>query len=89
MVNTKQTPGHLVYKHHLNLMVSHVKPCMGATSEEVDCLQWRIIKAKFIKFKEVTRKSLENTKHMKTYVVHIEANKIKVMGNSYDEVFGS
>ena len=62
---------------------------MGATSEEVDCLQWQIIKAKFIKFKEVTRKSLENTNHRKTYVVHIETNKIKVMGNFYDEVFVS
>ena len=70
-------------------MVFHVKPCMGTTSEEVDCLQGQIIKAKFIKFKEVTRKSLENTDHMKTYVVHIETNKIKAMGKFYDEVFRS
>ena len=51
------------------------------------CLQGQIIKGKFIKFKEVTRKILENIDH--TYVVYIETNKIKVMGNFYNEVFGS
>ena len=55
-------------------MLSHIKPCVGITSEGVDCLQGHIIKAKYSKFKEVTRKPLENTNHVKRYVVHIDKN---------------
>ena len=33
--------------------------------------------------------SLENTNHVETYVVHIDANKIKVMRKLFDGVFCS
>ena len=87
MVNTKQPTVYLGFKHHINMMLSCVRSCMGTAFEGVDCLQAHTIRAKCNKCKESLL--LESTNHVEMYVVHIDANKIKVMCNFFDGVFGS
>ena len=60
---------------------------MGTAFEGVDCFQAHTIRAKCNKCKESLL--LESTNHVEIYVVHIDANKIKVMCNFFDGVFGS
>lgn len=78
------------------MMVSCVRSCVGTASEEFDCLQVKKIREECNKCRESM--SLKNTDHVKTYVVHIDANMIqlhldasgiKVMYNFFDRVLGS
>ena len=64
------------------MMVSCVKSCKGTIFKGVDCLHAHIMRAKCNKWKESL--TLDNANHVETYVVHIEANIIKVMNNIYD-----
>ena len=45
MVNNEQSKEYLGYKYHLNMMMSCVKLCIGTTFEEVDYLQFQMIRA--------------------------------------------
>ena len=60
------------------MTASCVRSCI-ATFERYDCLQSKIIMAKFNKYRESV--SLENTNHLETYVVQADANNIKVIRN--------
>ena len=87
MASTKQPTFYLVFKHHLNMMVSCVRSCMGTVFEGVDCLQTQIISAKCNKCK--ISASLGNSNHVEIYVVHIKSNKIKIRCNFCNGMFES
>ena len=55
------------------MMMSYVRSRMSTEFEGVDCLQVKIISVKCNRCKESM--SLENTNHVETYAVHIDANK--------------
>lgn len=69
MVNTKQHTVNLGYKYRLNMMVSCVSSCMGTSFKGVDCLPAYKIRTKCNECKESG--SLENTNHVKAFVIHI------------------
>ena len=69
------------------MMVSCLRSCMCITFEGVDCILVQIIQAKCKKCKKAM--SLENTNHVETYLVNIDANNTKVLCNTCDRVFGS
>ena len=77
MVNAKQPTVYLGYKHHLNMMVSCERSCMSTAFERADCFQAQIVRAKCIKCKESV--FLGNTNLVETYLVHIDANKARVL----------
>ena len=65
-------------------MVSYIGSCAGTAFEGVDWLKAQIIRVKCNKCKESV--SLEKTNHVERYVIHTDANKIKVMCNFCDSV---
>lgn len=69
------------------MIVSCKRSCMGAAFEGGDCVLVQIIREKCNRSKEYV--SLENTNHVEAYVVHKDANKIRVMCNFCDRVFTS
>lgn len=67
------------YKLRLNTILSSVRSYTGTESEGPHCPEAQVIRAKCNKWKKSV--SLENTNYVETIVVHINANKIKVMYN--------
>ena len=60
-------------------MLLCIRSHISTSFEGTDCLQAQIIRTKCNKCKESV--SLENTNNVETYVVHADANKIKVICN--------
>lgn len=79
MVKTNESTVYLA-----NMMVLCISPFLVRPFEGVDCLPQQIITAKCEKCNESL--SLENTNNLEIFVVHIDANKIKVMSNFSDKL---